>query len=74
MNRVKQTLLYLESRLMAFLSLQTPALHTAWQAALGALVAGLWTVKSTNDVKALVMVVVATFLASLKATYLKYRG
>jgi len=72
--KVKQALAYLESKLYKLLSAQAPVLHTAWQAALGALVAGLWTVRSTADVKALVMVVVATFLAALKAAYLKYKA
>lgn len=74
MNKIKQALAYVEGKLLAFLRLQLPVLHTAWQAALGALVAGLVTVKSTADVKALVMVVVATFLAALKAAYLAKRG
>jgi len=41
--------------------------HTFWQAAIGALVAGLLAAKSTNDVKATVMVAVATGLAAVKA-------
>jgi len=51
-----------------------PILHTAWQAALGVLVAGLWTVHSTADVKALVVVGATTFFAALKAAYLRQRS
>lgn len=71
MNTLKQWLLAIDRVLYALLAKQSPVLHTAWQAAAGALVAGLVTVRSTADVKALVMVVVATFLAALKAAYLK---
>lgn len=41
--------------------------HTFWQAAGGALVAGLVTVHSSADVKSVVMVAVAAGLAAVKA-------
>jgi hypothetical protein len=41
--------------------------HTFWQAAVGALVAGLVTVHSTSDVKAVVMVAVTAGMAAVKA-------
>lgn len=41
--------------------------HTFWQAAAGALVSGLFAAKSTQDVKAVVMVAVAAGLAAVKA-------
>lgn len=44
--------------------------HTFWQAAGGALVAGLLTAKSTSDVKLTVATAVAVGLAALKAALL----
>lgn len=74
MQKLKNAASYLEGKLLSFLGMQAPYLHTAWQAAFGALFAGLVTVKSSADVKATVMVAVATFLAALKAAYLNSRG
>ena len=73
MQRLNKVALWLEDKLYAALSAQMPVVHTAWQAAAGVLVAGLFTVKSTQDAKLLVAAVVATFLAALKAAYLKAR-
>lgn len=74
MNKVKQALMFLESKLYAFLRAQMPVVHTAWQAAAGVLLAGLLVSKSTADVKLAVGAAIAVFLATLKASYLKARG
>jgi hypothetical protein len=46
-------------------------IHTFWQAAGGALVAGLVTVKSTADVKLTVATAVAVGLAAVKAAVVR---
>lgn len=74
MEKLKQLLTEAEMRLHAFLSTQVPVLHTAWQAALGVLVAGLLASKSSADVKLAVAAALATGLAALKAAYLRQRG
>jgi len=73
MNKVKQVLATLEAYLFKFLDAQLPVLHTAWQAAVGVLLAGLVVSRSSADVKLAVGAAVATFLAALKAAYLNYR-
>lgn len=74
MERLKTLARKAEAALFTFLDAQVPALHTAWQVTAGGLVAGLLTVHSTADVKVVVVAFVATFLAALKAYYLKKRS
>jgi len=64
MNKV---LLFAKSKIRQFVLAEKPVLHTAWEVALPTLFAGLVTVRSTADVKALVIAVGTVFLASLKA-------
>lgn len=74
MNKVKQALMFLESKLYGFLKAQSPVLHTAWEATLPTLYVLLVSVHSTADVKVLIVTVGTVFLAALKASYLKLRG
>jgi hypothetical protein len=74
MQKLKALLDYAEGRLLAFLKLQLPVLHTAWQGAFGVLVAGLLASKSSSDAKLALAAALATFLAALKAAYLSYRN
>lgn len=73
MEKLKHILALAEAKFYTVLSAQMPVLHTAWQAAFGVLVAGLVASRSSADVKLAVGAAVATFLAALKASYLKVR-
>lgn len=64
---MQKVLLFVKSKLKQFVLAEMPVVHTAWEVALPALFAGLVTVRSTADVKALVVTVGAIFLAALKA-------
>jgi hypothetical protein len=48
------------------------ALHTAWQAALGVVLAGIFAAHSTGDVKALVIAAGAAAASALKTSVLAY--
>ena len=74
MERLKTLASKAEAALFTFLDAQVPVLHTAIQAALGVLVSGLLLSKSSADIKLAVGAAVATFLAALKAAYLKKRA
>jgi len=74
MERLKTLARKAEAALFTFLDAQIPVVHTAWQVTAGVLVTGLFAIHSSADVKALETTVIATFLAALKAAYLKQRG
>jgi hypothetical protein len=74
MEKIKHVLAFCEGKVLDFLELQLPVLHTAWQAALGVLVAGLVMSRSSADAKLAVGAAVATFAAALKAAYLSARS
>lgn len=59
--------LFIGSKVKQFVLAERPVLHTAWQAGLGVLAAGLVTVRSTADVKALVVLAVTVTAAAAKA-------
>jgi hypothetical protein len=74
MERLKKLARAAEAKLFAFLDAQIPVVHTAWQAALSALVVSLLAARSSADVKAALIAAGAIFLSGLKAAYLKNRG
>lgn len=58
---------FAKSKLRQFILSERPVMHTAWEVAAGALVAGLLSVHSTADVKLVLTGAVTSGFAALKA-------